>query len=101
MERIAAERERRLEEYRDLSMGERRLWQEWKLGLPQAEQLEAAAMANASGYNSANLAGALSSCCGCVSELLIARMLHAGMVLVYGVFTPYTDGNGRLILASD
>jgi len=45
MERIAAERERRLEEYRDLSMGERRLWQEWKLELPQAEQLEAAAMA--------------------------------------------------------
>jgi CHAD domain-containing protein len=45
MERIAAERERRLEEYRDLSMGERRLWQEWKLGLPQAEHLEAAAMA--------------------------------------------------------
>jgi CHAD domain-containing protein len=45
MERIAAERERRLEEYRDLSMGERRLWREWKLGLPQAEQLEAAAMA--------------------------------------------------------
>ena len=45
MERIAAERERRLEEYRELSMGERRVWQDWKLGLPQGEQLEAAAMA--------------------------------------------------------
>ena len=45
MERIAAERERRLEEYRELSMGERRLWQEWKEGLPQGEQVEAAAMA--------------------------------------------------------
>ncbi|HEV3421376.1 MAG TPA: CHAD domain-containing protein, partial [Candidatus Acidoferrum sp.] len=45
MERIAAERERRLEEYRQLCMGERRLWQEWKEGLPQGEQLEAAAMA--------------------------------------------------------
>src|SRR5882757_3156052 len=44
-ERIAAERERRLEEYRELSMGERRVWQEWKLGLPQGEQLEPAAMA--------------------------------------------------------
>jgi len=43
--RIAAERERRLEEYRELSMGERRVWQEWKLGLPQGEQLEPAAMA--------------------------------------------------------
>jgi CHAD domain-containing protein len=45
MERIAAERERRLEEYRELSMGERRPWQEWKEGLPQTEGLEAAALA--------------------------------------------------------
>jgi len=45
MERIAAERERRLEEYRELCMGERRLWQEWKEGLPQGEQVEAAALA--------------------------------------------------------
>jgi hypothetical protein len=45
MERIAAERETRLEEYRQLCMGERRLWQDWKQGLPQGEQLEAAAMA--------------------------------------------------------
>ena len=45
MERIAGERERRLEEYRELSMGERRLWQEWKEGLPQGERLETAAMA--------------------------------------------------------
>jgi CHAD domain-containing protein len=44
-ERIAAERKRRLEEYRELSMGEMRLWQDWKQGLPQGEQLEAAAMA--------------------------------------------------------
>ncbi|HEV3419756.1 MAG TPA: CHAD domain-containing protein [Candidatus Acidoferrum sp.] len=44
-ERIAAERQLRLDEYRQLSMGERRLWQEWKEGLPQGEQLEAAAMA--------------------------------------------------------
>jgi hypothetical protein len=45
MERIAAERERRLEEYRGLSMGENRLWQGWKEGLPQGNHLEAAAMA--------------------------------------------------------
>src|SRR5260221_1725795 len=45
MERIAVERERRLDEYRELSMGERRLWQEWKEGLPQTEGLEAAALA--------------------------------------------------------
>ena len=44
-ERIAAEREQRLEEYRELSMGVRRIWQDWKQGLPQGEQLEAAAMA--------------------------------------------------------
>jgi CHAD domain-containing protein len=44
-ERIAAERQLRLDEYRQLSMGERRLWQEWKDGLPQADRLEAAAMA--------------------------------------------------------
>jgi len=45
MERIAAERETRLDEYRQLCMGEKRLWQDWKQGLPQGEQLEAAAMA--------------------------------------------------------
>jgi CHAD domain-containing protein len=45
MERIAGERERRLEEYRELSMGERRVWQEWKQGLPQGAEVEAAAMA--------------------------------------------------------
>jgi CHAD domain-containing protein len=45
MERISAEREGRLEEYRELCMGERRLWQDWKQGLPQGQQLEAAAMA--------------------------------------------------------
>jgi CHAD domain-containing protein len=44
-ERIAAAREARLEEYRDLCMGGKRLWQDWKQQLPQAEQLEAAAMA--------------------------------------------------------
>jgi CHAD domain-containing protein len=44
-ERIAAERQLRLDEYRQLSMGERRLWQEWKDGLPQTDRLEAAAMA--------------------------------------------------------
>ena len=45
MERIVAERQLRLDEYRQLSMGERRLWQEWKEGLPQTNQLESAAMA--------------------------------------------------------
>jgi hypothetical protein len=44
-ERITAERQLRLDEYRELSMGERRLWQEWKEGLPQGDHLEAAAMA--------------------------------------------------------
>jgi len=44
-ERIAAERQLRLDEYRELSMGERRLWQDWKEGLPQTDHLEAAAMA--------------------------------------------------------
>jgi len=44
-ERIAAERQLRLEEYRELSMGEKRLWQDWKEGLPQGNHLEAAAMA--------------------------------------------------------
>ena len=45
MERIVVERQLRLDEYRQLSMGERRLWQEWKEGLPQTNQLESAAMA--------------------------------------------------------
>jgi CHAD domain-containing protein len=45
MQRIAAERQVRLGEYRELSMGTQRLWQEWKQGLPQGHQLKAAAMA--------------------------------------------------------
>jgi CHAD domain-containing protein len=44
-ERIAAERQLRLDEYRQLSMGEKRLWQDWKDGLPQAAHVEAAGMA--------------------------------------------------------
>ena len=44
-ERIATERHTRLEEYRQLCMGEKRLWQEWKEGLPQGRSQETAAMA--------------------------------------------------------
>src|SRR5271166_589578 len=43
--RIAAAREERLAEYGELCMGTRRVWQEWKDGLPQGNQLRAAAMA--------------------------------------------------------
>ena len=44
-ERIAAERSARLEEYRQLCMGTKNLWQEWREGLPQARRQESAAMA--------------------------------------------------------
>jgi len=44
-ERMAAERTARLDEYRQLSMGARRLWNDWKEGLPQGNRLEAAALA--------------------------------------------------------
>jgi hypothetical protein len=44
-ERIAAERSARLEEYRQLCMGTKNLWQEWREGLPQAKRQESAAMA--------------------------------------------------------
>ena len=44
-QRIGAERAARLEEYRQMCMGERRLWQEWKDGLPRGNRLEAAALA--------------------------------------------------------
>jgi CHAD domain-containing protein len=44
-ERIAAERTARLDEYRQLCMGTKRLWNEWKDGLPQGHRLEAAALA--------------------------------------------------------
>src|SRR5262249_8800582 len=43
-ERIAAERTTRLDEYRQLCMGTKRLWNEWKDGLPQGNRLEAAAL---------------------------------------------------------
>ena len=44
-QRIATERAARLEEYRQMCMGERRLWQEWRDGLPRGSRLEAAALA--------------------------------------------------------
>jgi CHAD domain-containing protein len=43
-ERIASERSTRLGEYRELCMGTKRLWQEWREGLPQGRQQESAAM---------------------------------------------------------
>jgi CHAD domain-containing protein len=44
-ERIAAERQARLEEYRQLCMGPNNLWQTWKEGLPHGRRLEGAALA--------------------------------------------------------
>ncbi len=44
-QRISAAREARLEAYRQMCMGERRLWQEWSEGLPQGHRLESAALA--------------------------------------------------------
>jgi hypothetical protein len=44
-ERIATERSARLEEYRQLCLGAKGLWLEWKEGLPQGRRQEAAAMA--------------------------------------------------------
>ena len=51
-------------------------------------EFEAAAMANASGYHSTKFATVFASFCGCVSEFIIARILRAGLVPVYGV-KPY------------
>jgi hypothetical protein len=58
-------------------------------------------MANASGYNPANRASVFSSFCGRVSESIIAGTLRTAPVCGYGVFTPYTDGSNRLIVALD
>lgn len=44
-ERITTERSARLEEYRQLCMGTKGLWLEWKEGLPHGRRQEAAAMA--------------------------------------------------------
>ena len=44
-ERIAAERQARLEEYRRMCIGPESLWQVWKEGLPQGRRLEGAALA--------------------------------------------------------
>jgi len=44
-ERIATERSARLEEYRQLCMGTKSLWQEWREGLPQGRRQVNAAMA--------------------------------------------------------
>jgi len=43
--RIGAERQARLEEYRQLCMGPNNLWQVWKEGLPHGRRLEGAALA--------------------------------------------------------
>ena len=44
-ERIVVERSARLDEYRQLCMGTKNLWQEWREGLPEARRQESAAMA--------------------------------------------------------
>ncbi len=44
-ERIASERHERIETYRQLTLGKTSLWHEWRVGLPQGETLEAAALA--------------------------------------------------------
>jgi CHAD domain-containing protein len=44
-ERIAAERQARLEEYRQHCMGPNSLWQTWKEGLPHGRRMEGAALA--------------------------------------------------------
>src|SRR5208283_3153185 len=44
-ERIASERHPRIETYRQLTVGKTSLWQEWRMGLPHGETLEAAALA--------------------------------------------------------
>ena len=44
-ERIAAERQARIEEYRRVCIGPDSLWQAWKEGLPQGRRLEGAALA--------------------------------------------------------
>ena len=47
-EKIAAERQKRLEEYRQRCMGPNSLWQTWKEGLPHGRRLEGAALARLS-----------------------------------------------------
>lgn len=42
--RIREERSRRVEKYRERMLGKTALWQVWRAGLPQGEQVEAAAM---------------------------------------------------------
>ena len=44
-ERIASERHERIETYRQLTLGKTSLWHEWRMGLPQGETLDAAALA--------------------------------------------------------
>ena len=45
MERLGIETDRRLEDYRLLTMGKANLWHEWRQGLPGGKRLEAAALA--------------------------------------------------------
>lgn len=80
-ERITTERSTRLEEYRQLSMGTIRLWQEWREGLPQGRRQEAAAMARLRA--TARALGAGTGKCAQVSRLAMKlydglRQAHAG-----------------------
>lgn len=45
MARLGIETNRRLEDYRLLTMGKANLWHEWRQGLPEGKRLEAAALA--------------------------------------------------------
>src|SRR5882762_1568430 len=85
MERIAAERETRLDEYRQLCMGEKRLWQDWKQGLPQGEQLEAAAMARLQA--TAKALGANGGKAAQVARLALKLYRELGRLKVGGPFS--------------
>lgn len=85
MERIAAERETRLDEYRQLCMGEKRLWQDWKQGLPQGEQLEAAAMARLQA--TAKALGANGGKAAQVTRLALKLYRELGRLKVGGPFS--------------
>jgi len=74
-ERIATERSTRLEEYRELCMGTKRLWQEWREGLPQGRQQESAAMSRLRA--TARALGAASGKSALVSRL--AMKLYDGL----------------------
>jgi CHAD domain-containing protein len=93
LERIAVERNNRLESYRQLTLGKTNIWHEWRKGLPEGARLEAAGLARL--RVTARAMDGNSRRTGQISVL--AMRLHGGLVKAHAA-PVFADANLKKIL---